>query len=198
MRPSPKRRATGVREALGIAESEKVVVVAGATQGAQAINGAVLSRLESLATSAVVYHVTGPAGLAAAESARAALPSPVESRYHPAAYRDDLPELMIAADLGVFRAGASVLGEIPAAGLPSILVPATYAGGHQRNNARWLAEGGAAVVLEESEIAALPERITELLADPSRLESMRASATALARPDAADAIAAVVLEVAKK
>ncbi len=189
---------TSARASLGVADTDRLVVIAGATQGAQAINNAVLSELESLTTSAVLYHVTGPAGLPAAEDARMSLPEPLQARYNPAAFRDDLPELMVAADLGIFRAGASVLGEIPAAALPSILVPATYAGGHQRNNARWLADGGAAVVLEEADITALPARIGELLGDASRLASMRTSATALARPDAADAIAAVVLEVAKK
>lgn len=186
------------RKHFGVADSERLLVIAGATQGAQSINSAVLTELEALATAAVIYHVTGPAGLAAAEAARAVLPAELQSRYHPAAYRDDFPELMVAADLGIFRAGASVLGEIPAAALPSILVPATYAGGHQRNNARWLADGGASVTLEEADIATLPTRISELLTDTARLESMRSAAATLARPNAADAIAAVVLEVAKK
>ena len=186
------------RAALGIGESDRVVVIAGATQGAMAINNAILAGIEALLAEAVVFHVTGQAGLAAAEAARAALPGGLRERYHVAAFRDDLPELMVAADLGVFRAGASVLGEVPAAGLPSILVPATYAGGHQRNNARWLGDAGAAVVLEEAEIAALPGRIRELLGEPDRLAAMGDAARALARPDAAGAIADVVLEVARR
>ncbi|MGE3077340.1 MAG: glycosyltransferase [Dehalococcoidia bacterium] len=186
------------RKSFGVTARQKLVVIAGATQGAQAINNAVIAGLESLAGAAVVYHVTGPAGLTAAEAALSALPEKLQSRYHPSAYRDDLPQLMVAADLGVFRAGASVLGEIPAAALPSILVPATYAGGHQRNNARWLAKAGATLTLEESEVATLPLRIKELLSDSDRLGAMRSAASTLARPDAADAIAAVVLEVAKQ
>lgn len=182
----------------GVAPTDSMLVVAGATQGAQAINNAVLANLGALATAAMVFHATGNAGLAAAEAAKDALSAHLQERYQPAAFRDDLPELMVAADLGVFRAGASVLGEIPAAGLPSILVPATYAGGHQRNNARWLTEGGAAITIEESEIETLATQIAALLGDSNRLEAMRAAAVALARPDAADAIAAVVLEVAKQ
>lgn len=182
----------------GADPSERLVVVAGATQGATAINNAVLAGLESLLSLAVVHHVTGAAGLAAAQAACAALPSALRPRYQVAAFRDDLPELMVAADLGVFRAGASVLGEVPAAALPSILIPATYAGGHQRNNARWLADAGAAIVLEETELAGLASRVSELLLSPERLETMRESARTLARPDAAGAIAGVVLEVARK
>jgi UDP-N-acetylglucosamine--N-acetylmuramyl-(pentapeptide) pyrophosphoryl-undecaprenol N-acetylglucosamine transferase len=186
------------RTQLGIKANDRMVVVAGATQGAKAINGAVLAGLDPLLDSTVLFHITGSAGLSEAEAVREALPPERRGRYHPAAFRGDLPELMVAADVGVFRAGASVLGEVPAAALPSVLIPGTYAGGHQRNNARWLADGGAAVVLEESDIAALPQTILGLLNDASKLETMRAAARNLARKDAADAIAAVVLEVARK
>lgn len=185
------------RTALGVSTDEQMVVIAGATQGATAINEAVVAALPGLLERAHVFHVTGAAGLAGAELAQAALHGADRARYHVAAYRDDLPELMVAADIGVFRAGASVLGEIPAARLPSVLVPATYAGGHQRNNARWLAEGGAAVIVEEASLATLETTIRALLADDKRLQAMRDAAHALARPDAADAIATVVLEVAR-
>jgi UDP-N-acetylglucosamine--N-acetylmuramyl-(pentapeptide) pyrophosphoryl-undecaprenol N-acetylglucosamine transferase len=185
------------RQRLNVSAGERLVLVAGATQGATAINDAVIAALPALLANAHVVHVTGAAGLAGAELVSEALALEQRARYHVAAYRDDLPELMVAADVGVFRAGASVLGEIPAAGLPSVLVPATYAGGHQRNNAQWLADGGAAVVVEEPELSSLGMLLPELLWDASRLEAMRSAAKALARPDAADAIAAVVLEVAR-
>ena len=187
-----------VRSSLGLAAGEKLLLVAGATQGATAINNAVLSALTELLPSTRITHVTGEAGLAPAEAARAALPEDLRAGYQPFAYRNDLPELMVAADLGVFRAGASVLGEVPAASLPSILVPATYAGGHQRSNARWLAENGAAVVLEEAELPKLSATITKLLGEPDRLVTMRTAAASLARKNAADAIADVVLAVAKR
>ena len=185
------------RVGFGVRPDERMVLVAGATQGATAINEAVIAALPALLAEAHVFHVTGAAGLAGAELASAALDEAQRAKYHPAPYRDDLPELMVAADLGVFRAGASVLGEIPAAALPSILVPATYAGGHQRNNARWLEENGAALILEESALAELATTALDLLAAPDRLVAMRSHAKSLARPEAAAAIAAVVLEVAK-
>lgn len=187
-----------VRAAFGVTGDDRLVVLAGASQGAAKLNAAVFEGLEALLAAAVVYHVTGASGLEAAEQVKADLPDALASRYHPAGFRNDLPELMVAADLGVFRAGASVLGEIPAAALPSVLIPGTFAGGHQRNNAGWLADNGAAVVLEEADIAALGDTITNLLADESRLAAMREAAQNLARPDAADAIASVVLEVARK
>jgi UDP-N-acetylglucosamine--N-acetylmuramyl-(pentapeptide) pyrophosphoryl-undecaprenol N-acetylglucosamine transferase len=185
------------RAELGILADERLVLIAGATQGAFAINDAVFACLDELLKSAVVVHVTGERGLPNAEEARAKLTAELADRYQVAAFRDDLPLLMVAADVGIFRAGASTLGEVPAAALPSILIPAGYAGGHQRNNARWLTDHGAAVTLEESEIDRLFPLIQELLADASRLSAMRDAARQLARPDAADSLAAVVLQVAR-
>jgi len=186
------------RQQLAIPGDEPLVLVAGASQGARAINRAVFQALPGLCERAIVVHVTGDAGFAEAGQSREALPPSLRDRYRPAPFRSDLPALMVAADLGVFRAGASILGELPAAALPSILVPGTFAGGHQRDNARWLEGHGAATVLEEAEIDALGSRIAELLSDVPRREAMRAAAGSLARPAAAYAIAAIVLEVARK
>ena len=105
---------------------------------------------------------------------------------------------MFAADLAVMRAGASVLGELPAASLPSILIPGTFAGGHQRENARWLADAGAAIVVEESSISTLIERTLVLLNDEDSLAAMRSAAHAVARPGAAAAIASLIGEVARQ
>ncbi len=210
--PAAKTRVTGypvrraffeqtrqdARASLGIATDERVVVVAGATQGARAINRAILAALPSISAAARVYHVTGGAGLEEARAARARLPAAAQEKCFVAPFREDLPTIMVAADLGVFRAGASVLGELPAAALPAILVPGLYAGGHQRDNARWLVEAGAAEVIEEEALASLGDRILRLLADRDRLERMSRAARALARPDAADAIADLIVEVARR
>jgi UDP-N-acetylglucosamine--N-acetylmuramyl-(pentapeptide) pyrophosphoryl-undecaprenol N-acetylglucosamine transferase len=185
------------RSAIGVPADEPLIVVAGASQGSRALNEAVLRALEPLLARAWVVHITGAAGVEAAERARAALPPALAERYLPAAFRADLPAVMVAADLGVFRAGASILGELPAAGLPAILVPGTFAGAHQRDNARWLAEQGAALVLEEDHLDSLAARIDQLLDDPARLATMREAARSLARPAAAAEIARLIREVAR-
>jgi UDP-N-acetylglucosamine--N-acetylmuramyl-(pentapeptide) pyrophosphoryl-undecaprenol N-acetylglucosamine transferase len=105
---------------------------------------------------------------------------------------------MRAADLAIMRAGASTLGELPAAGLPAILIPGTYAGGHQVDNARWLEDAGAAAVIEEHAIAELPAAALALLRDDAQLAAMRTAAEQLARPNAATDIASLVLEVASR
>lgn len=187
-----------IRESLGLAAGDLAVVIAGASQGARVINTAVFGALPALLPEATVFHITGEAGFEDALSHKAQLPTTLASKYQPAAFRADLPALMVACDLGVFRAGASVLGEVPAAKLPSVLIPGTFAGGHQRDNARWLADGGAATVIEEEDLGHFASELANLLADPARLDAMRTAAASLARPDAAAAIAAVVKEVAKK
>jgi UDP-N-acetylglucosamine--N-acetylmuramyl-(pentapeptide) pyrophosphoryl-undecaprenol N-acetylglucosamine transferase len=103
-----------------------------------------------------------------------------------------------AADLALARAGASMLGEAPAFGLPSILVPLTFAWRYQKVNADYLTDRGAAVQLtdEELEQKMLPV-VLSLLDDTQRLAQMRTAARSLDRPDASDRLAQFVLELGK-
>ena len=186
------------REALGWSADERVLLVAGATQGAQAINRAVWGALAKLCEHARVVHITGQAASDEAAAERLALPENLRGRYEPAPFREDLPALMVAADLAVMRAGASTLGELPAARLPAILVPGTFAGGHQRENARWLAERGAAVVLEEADIGTLEGHVLDLLQDDERRAGMADAARSAGHADGAERLAAILREVAAR
>lgn len=185
------------RNVLGIAPEARVLLIAGASQGASAINGAIFEGLRRLAPFLHIIHVTGKADIALAESHRLGLSGEAAERYEPAAFRADLPAAMLAADLAVMRAGASTLGELTAAGLAAILVPGTFAGGHQRDNANWLAHRGAATVLEESLIDQLPDLILSLMNDEPRLSAMGEAARSLARPGAAEAIADLIMEAGR-
>ena len=144
-----------------------------------------------------MVHITGEAASHEATSERRSLPEALRDRYEPAPFREDLPALMVAADLAVMRAGASTLGELPAAGLPAILVPGTFAGGHQRENARWLAERGAALVLEEADLDALEGRVLDLLHDDGRRDAMAEAARTTGHADGAERLAAILREVAR-
>jgi UDP-N-acetylglucosamine--N-acetylmuramyl-(pentapeptide) pyrophosphoryl-undecaprenol N-acetylglucosamine transferase len=187
----------GARSRLGLPADANVVLVTGASQGAQRINEAVLNQLDRLLEAAHVVHLAGVGGEDAAMARRDALPAALRDRYHVYGYLDDMAAAMAAADLAVMRAGASVLGELPAAALPAILVPGEYEGGHnQWPNARFLESEGAAVTLANADLDSLSAVVTELLADEAKLKSMREASRRLARPDAAGRIASIVREVA--
>ena len=111
-------------------------------------------------------------------------------------FLDDFPLALAAADAVVGRAGGSV-AEILARGVPSLLVPYPYAAGdHQSQNARMVEAEGAALVIADADLDA--ERLASAVAtllDPEVNQRMRAAALRLARPDAADRIADVVVEL---
>jgi UDP-N-acetylglucosamine--N-acetylmuramyl-(pentapeptide) pyrophosphoryl-undecaprenol N-acetylglucosamine transferase len=145
--------------------------------------------------------VTGDDGYAAAVAARAALPEAVRDRYRPHGFLhgDEMTQALAAADLAVGRAGASTLAEAAAFALPTAIVPYPHASGHQRLNAESFAAAGAAILVEDADLDA--DRLVEvagLLADPARHATMSAAARELARPEAAAAVADLVLAVAHR
>lgn len=177
------------RHRLGLSD-DKVVLIFGGSRGASALNAAVESALENLLGLAQLVHVCGEGDYAALSARRASLPADKQARYHLFAYLDDLPAAVVAADLVISRAGASVLGEFTAAGAPSILVPYPYAGRHQMTNARYLADHGAALVIDNDRLGVdLLPTVRGLLSDDARRHAMRENARRLARPGAAQALA---------
>jgi UDP-N-acetylglucosamine--N-acetylmuramyl-(pentapeptide) pyrophosphoryl-undecaprenol N-acetylglucosamine transferase len=117
------------------------------------------------------------------------------------AFIDDMPGTLAQADLVISRAGAAALAELAAAGRAALLVPFPGAADqHQLENARAVEKAGAARVVEQSDLT--PERlakeIRELMASPAALEKMETFARTLARPDAAERIADLVEDLARK
>ena len=190
-------RAEG-RQRLGIDPEEKLLFIAGASQGAQTINTTIAANLRGVLELCEVIHLSGRGDEPALSRLRDELPQGLKERYHLFGYlHEEVPWAMAAADLAVCRAGASVIGELPAVGLPAVLVPYPYAGSHQRHNARYLEENGAAVVVENADLPRefLP-LVGELLSDEPRLRSLAEAARRLARPEAASNVARLVLEAA--
>ena len=90
--------------------------------------------------------------------------------------------------------------EIAAHGLPAILVPYPHAAAdHQSANARWMAQAGAATVIDDAKLtpARLARDVAALLANPNRLAAMASASARLARPDAAHEIAGIVMAAAR-
>jgi UDP-N-acetylglucosamine--N-acetylmuramyl-(pentapeptide) pyrophosphoryl-undecaprenol N-acetylglucosamine transferase len=166
------------------------VLIFGGSQGAHAINMAMVEAAPRLAATGLrvaITHQTGEHDLDLVRNAyqRAGLEARVE------AFIYQIDAEMKAADLVVARSGATTLAELAASGTPAILVPLpTSADDHQRKNAEVIATAGAAVVIEQRELPALlGDALAKLLADRERLVQMGKAARVLARPDAAARIA---------
>ncbi len=187
----------GARERLRLDPEEKVLFVTGASSGAHSINKAIAADLSGLLELCEVIHLCGRSDEPWLAQIRDSLPDGLRSRYHLFAYmHEEIAWAMAAADLALCRSGASVLGELPAVGLPAILVPYPYAGGHQRLNAKYLASNGAAVILDDDKLHSMLPLVGELLHNEARLRAMSEAARRLARPDAAGRIARILIELA--
>lgn len=174
------------------------VLVFGGSQGAHAINEAMIRCLPELRRQAPGVRIIHQTGERDYNDALAAYREAGESA-EVFKFIDDMPAAFARADLVVARSGASTVAEIAAAGKPAVFVPFPRAADdHQRVNAEAFARAGAAVVVEESKLDGvwLAETIAALLQDRVRLQNMSAAARSLAHPNAAQDIAAMAARVA--
>jgi UDP-N-acetylglucosamine--N-acetylmuramyl-(pentapeptide) pyrophosphoryl-undecaprenol N-acetylglucosamine transferase len=175
------------------------VLVFGGSQGAHAINMAMVeaaARLAAAAPRVAITHQTGERDLEMVRDGyrRAGM----EARVEPFLFAMDRE--MKSADVVVCRAGATTLAELTAAGRASILVPLpTATDDHQRTNAQALVRHGAAQMVEQRELSGdrLAAEITALTGDAERRRGMGDAARRLARPDAASVIVDRVLALAR-
>lgn len=181
------------RTHFGLDPLRRTLLVFGGSRGARAINMALIDQLpQLLAMGLQVLHITGTLDWERAQmqvKTLTGIPNgvPNHEHYHAHPYlHEDMGLALAAADLVICRAGASVLGEFPLFGLPSILIPLAYSWHYQQVNADYLAGRGAALHLPEEHMSAdLVAAVGSILDDPRRLAQMRDSARALARPDGA-------------
>ncbi len=186
------------RRRLGVEASEPMLLVLGGSSGARNINDAVLASLPDLLSQARVFHLTGTRDFERVQAAAKDLGTCVRGKYSIYSYvEEEMADLLWAADLVVARAGAATLGEFPAVGVPSILVPGSFAGGHQSQNATYLKDRGAALVINDSDLREqLLPAVRGLLQDPAQLAAMAVAAKGLARPKACREIIAELERVA--
>lgn len=168
------------------------LLITGGSQGARNLNQAVWGGLDALcARFEEVVHVAGRQGAAGVEQHS-------HARYRGFTFTDGMAELMSRADLVVSRAGVGTIAEVTAVGLPMVLIPGTFGGGHQEENAAAMVEAGAAVRIGDAELSpsALVAAIDGLSAE--RLRAMAKASAAVGRRDAAERVLQVLHEVARK
>ena len=170
------------------------LLVVGGSLGAQALNEAVPKALSLLEERASVVHQSGEKHLQA-----------LRQNYRQAgvegelvAFIDDMARCYAEADLVICRAGAVTIAELSAGGMASILVPFPHAvDDHQTANARFLADRGAAILLQQSDMTA--EKLAQMIRalDRPKLLEMAKKARAVGKPDAARIVAQRCMEIAR-
>lgn len=176
------------------------VLVVGGSQGAKALNEAVLAWLGAHAAPTLnpvpprtVLWAAGPAHVDAIRvQAEALFGGTLPPWLELTGYIEDMPKALAQSDLAVSRAGATGTAEFLAWGIPSVLVPLpTAADDHQTVNAQALASAGACIWFAQDGLSRgrFTEAVEGLLADPVRRTQMAEAARAAGRPHAAEMIA---------
>jgi UDP-N-acetylglucosamine--N-acetylmuramyl-(pentapeptide) pyrophosphoryl-undecaprenol N-acetylglucosamine transferase len=172
------------------------VLVVGGSLGAAALNERVPQAIAGLPAGERphVVHQSGAKHLDALRAAYAA--AGVAADLQP--FIEDMAQAYAAADVVICRAGAITVAELAAVGVPAILVPFPFAvDDHQTMNARYLADAGAAILVQQRDLS--PERLAETLRGLTRgrLLEMAEKARALGKPDATRAVAEACMELAR-
>jgi UDP-N-acetylglucosamine--N-acetylmuramyl-(pentapeptide) pyrophosphoryl-undecaprenol N-acetylglucosamine transferase len=174
------------------------VLIFGGSQGAHAINMAMVEAAPRLAAAAARIAITHQTGERDLEMVREGYRRcGLEARVEPFLFA--MADEMSGANVVVCRAGATTLAELAAAGRASVLVPLpTATDDHQRRNAEALVRQDAAVMVEQGELTGerLASEILALAGDDERRRRMESAVRRLARPDAAKVIVDRVLALA--
>jgi UDP-N-acetylglucosamine--N-acetylmuramyl-(pentapeptide) pyrophosphoryl-undecaprenol N-acetylglucosamine transferase len=195
------------RSALGFDAALPLLLVTGGSQGARRLNQVVCEALPGLLAHCQVLHLSGR-GLfdetrALSERDLSGMDEAARRRYRLEPYLDaQMPLALQASDLVVCRAGAATLSELAVLGKPAILVPLPPAigGSPQEANAAMFGRKQAAEVIRNDDLQpqVLVERVVSIMSSKRLKETMANAALALARPQAAQEIAAAVIQIAKE
>jgi undecaprenyldiphospho-muramoylpentapeptide beta-N-acetylglucosaminyltransferase len=170
-------------------EKEFSLLIFGGSQGARAINNAMVEALPGLQAFRGKLRITHQTGEADFEKIKQGYDASGWSDAEVSAYIKNMPEHFAKNDLIVCRAGATTCAELAAAGKAAIMIPLpTAADDHQRKNAEALERAGAARMILQKDLTgeALAHAIAELINQPAKITEMEQSAKKLARADAAE------------
>ncbi|HSN35394.1 MAG TPA: undecaprenyldiphospho-muramoylpentapeptide beta-N-acetylglucosaminyltransferase [Arthrobacter sp.] len=184
------------RAALGLDPHRPALSVTGGSSGAQSINRTIAASAGLLAEAGIqTLHLTGR-GKAVHDADGKLLEA---TGYQQREYVDGMETIYAAADLLLARSGAATVCEVAAVGLPAVFVPLPIGNGEQALNAAGLVAAGGALIVDDNTFSPdwVRDNIIPLLRDPERLAGMASSAEQLGVRDAAEQMAALVLETAE-
>jgi UDP-N-acetylglucosamine--N-acetylmuramyl-(pentapeptide) pyrophosphoryl-undecaprenol N-acetylglucosamine transferase len=178
-----------------------IITIVSGSRGAKPINQAVQDWLQkaNLKDFQVVW-ITGEVHFEAIQS-ELQLTENQQTNVRLLSYYHDMPALLSISTLLISRAGATILSELTALGIPAILIPSPYVTHrHQDHNAQALVNEGAALLLPEEELHSdrLRQEVEAMIHNPFRLEMMKKSSKKLGRPDALNSIAAELIKLTNK
>ncbi len=197
---------SAAKQSFGLDLALPLVLVTGGSQGAKHLNEVVVTSLPTLLPGCQVLQISGARTFAEtrdnAERLLANHPD-WKQRYRLYEYLDaEMPLALAAADVVLCRSGAATLSELAALGKPGILAPLPpgFGGSPQAVNAAMFAQHGAAKVIRNADLApeSLSALLLSLLRDHEQLSTLGTAARALARPNAAADLAALIASMAKK
>ena len=184
-----------IRQQMQIPNQAKVLVVAGGSQGAQALNEWVERRYRLLAADGIwIILVSGPGknSLPELQVLESDSGDAVELRTY--TFHHALHELFSCADVVVSRAGAGSMAELVECLAPSILVPYPHAAdGHQSANALYLERRGGAIHVQQDHIDSLYREVLDMVYNDWLLSRRRKNLRSLSRGDAAESLSSFLL-----
>lgn len=187
------------RTHFGLPAEGPVLLVFGGSQGARTLNEAVSAAAPQLAAAGIsVLHAHGPKNTL--ELGAAAASGPDDARYVAVPYLSRMDLAYAAADAVVCRSGAMTVAEVSAVGLPAFYVPLPHGNGEQELNARPVVGQGGGRIVPDSELTPkyVIDEVIPLLMDPARLIEMGRAAAGAGHRDAADEVARIAREVARR
>ncbi|MDQ3821491.1 MAG: undecaprenyldiphospho-muramoylpentapeptide beta-N-acetylglucosaminyltransferase [Acidobacteriota bacterium] len=177
------------------------LLIFGGSQGARAINEAMIAALPHLEEQRDVLRITHQTGEADFERVSEGYKDAGWSEQSDARrYIDDMVAEFARADLIVSRAGATTTAELVAAGKAAVMIPFPQAADdHQRKNAEALRSAGAARMILQKDLTGerLAEEVAALIKAPDELTKMEEASRKLARGDAAAATVNLIEELIK-
>jgi UDP-N-acetylglucosamine--N-acetylmuramyl-(pentapeptide) pyrophosphoryl-undecaprenol N-acetylglucosamine transferase len=187
---------------VGLPPKTPFFVVVGGSGGARALNEATIAMAPLLERLPGIHGVLVSGERYYEETlGRIRERSAAAANLHVVPYLHNMPEVLAAASLVVSRAGASLLAELTALGLPAILVPSpNVTNNHQEPNARSLADAGAAVMILEKDLngESLFAHVQAIMGNRERLSAMAQASRKLGMPDAAKQILDQLRRIARK